>query len=179
MQKRLAKRLAIPLALALLSLISLAIATLIITYNVTVTPTVVKSPVIFENGLDDVSTIDNINQTRASVNAKIFPLVQWFSPDALRIHNVNGTQVKVKLRALSVSDPNAVIQSFKIYLVINATEYLAIELGPNGTIVQGESSYYTMNIDETYTIKLFTQGKDGIIAGQTATINLGVEATNV
>jgi len=173
------KRLVIPLAIVFLSLISIAIATLIITYNVTVTPTVVKSPIIFENGTDGVSTINNVNQTQASINPKIFPSVQWFSPDALHIHNVNGTQVKIKLHALSVADPNGVIQSFNITLIIGANEYLAIQLGPNGTIIQGESAYFTMNINEIDSIKLVTLGKDGIIAGTTATINLGVEATNV
>lgn len=173
------KHLIIPLAITFLSLISLAIATLIITYNVTVTPTVVKPPVVFENGTDGVSTITNVNATQAAINAKIFPLAQWFSPDALHIHNVNGTQVKIKLRALTVSDPSAVIKSFNVTLIIDSNEYLAIQIGQNGLIIQGESAYYTMNIAAIYNIKLVTEGKDGITAGTTATIKLGLETTNV
>ena len=169
------RRLAIGLALILLALASVALAVIIHTYYVTVTPTVVKSPVEFEPGADGVSTIDNINKTRATIQAKIIPLVKWVSEDALRIHNVNNTEVQVRLRCLSVADPYGVIKSIKVYLTIFAFEFLAIELGEGGVIIKGEGDWFIMSIDETFGIKIITEGKDGISEGTQATVVLGLE----
>lgn len=174
MQRR---RIALGISLALLVLASIALAAQITTYYVSITPTVVKSPVEFENGADGVSIIDNVNKTRASINATIFPLAKWISEDALRIRNVNDTLVKIRLRCVLVNDTDMVIKSMKFYLIINADEYLAIELGENGTVIQGVSDWYSMAIDATYIIKVVTEGKDGITEGTKATIQLGLEVT--
>lgn len=174
MQRR---RVTIGIGVALLALASIALAAEIITYYVSVTPTVVRSPVEFENGADGVGIIDNVNKTRAAINATIFPLAKWVSEDALRIHNVNNTLVKIRLRCVVVDDPDMVIKSMKVCLIINETEHLAIELGENGAVVQGESDWYTMAIDDTYKIKVVTEGKDGIIEGTEATMQLGLEVT--
>ena len=174
MQRR---RIALGIGLALLVLASIALAAQIATYYVSITPTVVKSPVEFENGADGVSAIDNVNKTRATINATIFPLAKWISEDALRIHNVNNTQVKIRLRCVSVNDTDMVIKSMKFYLIIDTTEYLAIELGENGAVIKGESDWYTMAIDATYKIKVVTEGKDGITEGTEATMQLGLEVT--
>lgn len=168
------RRIAIGLALILIALASVALATMIITYYVSVTPTAAKSPVEFEYGADGVSVI-NVNKTRAAIQAKIIPLVLWVSEDALRIHNVNNTQIRMILRCSSVSDPQGVIKALKIYLIANATEYLAIELGIEGTIIKGESDWYTMGIDATYEVKVITEGQDGIVEGTKATVVLQME----
>lgn len=175
------RRVAIGIALAIMLLVSAALAVMVVTYYVSITPTVVKSPVEFEPGTDEVSIIDNVNKTRASIQAKIIPLVKWVSEDALRIHNVNNTVVQIRLKCLPgwVSDPNKIIKSVKVYLIvvlgISEYEYLAIELGENGMVIIGESALYPMDINATYKIKVITEGKDGITAGTQATITVGLE----
>ena len=165
----------IVIALTVVILVSIALAALIVTYNVTITPTVVKSPVEFEHGADNVSLIDNVNKTKATIQAMIIPLVKWVSEDSLHIKNVNNTKLQVKLYLQSISDPSYVIKSTKIYLTINATEYLAIEIGENGTIIKGESSWHTMQINATFKVKVITEGRDGAIEGTQALVVLGLE----
>lgn len=173
------RRLTIGIALALFALVSVTLAVMLVTYHVSITPTVIKSPVEFENGGDGVSTVDNINKTRATIQAKVLPLARWVSSDALRIRNVNNTILDVRLRCLSLSDPNTVIKSMKIYLVVvlplGEFEYLAVELGANGAIIQIEGDWYPMDVDATYKVKVVTDGKDGIVEGTQATVTLGVE----
>lgn len=173
------RRLTIGIALTLLTLASITLAVMVVTYHASITPRVIKSPVEFENGGDGVSTVDNINKTRATIKAKILPLAKWVSSDALRIHNVNNTIVEVRLRCLSVADPNEVIKSMEVYLIVvlplGEYEYLAVKLGVNGVIMQGEGDWYLMGVDAAYKIKVVTDGKDGIVEGTQATVTLGVE----
>lgn len=170
-------RLTIGIALTLLALASIALAANINTYLVSITPTVVGPPVEFENGADGISSIDHINKTRATINATIFPLARWISEDALRIHNVNNTSVKVRLRCSSVDDLYGLIESIKVYLIINATEHLAIEFGESETIVKRTSDWYSMAIDAIYIIKVVTEGKSGIVEGTEATTLVELNVT--
>lgn len=169
------RRSLIAIVVASLALASIVSAAMIITYYLYMTPTVVKSPVEFENGADAVSTIDNVNKTRATIQAKIVPLAKWVSEDALRIHNVNATQIQVRLSSKSVADPYSVIKSLKIYLIVDATEYLAIEIGENGAVVKGQSDWYTMAIDTMFRVKIITEGRDAILEGTQATTTLELE----
>jgi len=173
------RRAVIGIVLAVLALVSVALASMVVTYYVSVTPVVVKSPVEFESGADGVSTIDNVNKTRATIQAKIIPVAWWVSEDALRIHNVNGTQVQMRLRCLSVADPSMVIKAIKFYLVIDDTENLAVELGENGVVIQGESGWYVMALDAIYKVKVVTEGKSGIVEGTQAMVTLGLEVRSV
>jgi len=170
------RRLVLGIALALAGLVSVGLAALTITYFVSVMPVVVRSPVEFAVGADSVAVIDNVNKTRASVNAKIIPLALWVSSDALRIRNVNDTVLEVRLRCLGVGDPQNVIRSVKLYLVFNATsEALAVELGNGGLIVKGESDWFGMGVGAEFGVKVETEGRDGAVEGAQAVLNLGVE----
>lgn len=164
-------RIAVGIGLAVLvALASIALAVQISTYFVSITPTIVRSPVEFENGADGTGTIDHVNKTRATIHVTIFPLATWVSEDALRIHNVNDTLVKIRLRCASVDNFYGLTKYMKVYLVINAIEYLALEFGENGVIVKGQSDWYTMAADAIYQIKVVAEGKSGIIEGTKATI---------
>ncbi len=175
MQRR---RLAVGIGLAILTtLASIALAVQINTYLVSIAPTVVRSPVEFENGADGTSTIDHTNKTRATINAKVFPLAKWVSEDTLRIHNVNNTLVRFRLRCSSVEGFYGLIKYMRVYLIIGPTEYLALELGENGAILKGKSDWYSMAADAVYKIKVVTEGKSGIVEGAKATMRIQLEVT--
>jgi len=158
-------------------LASIALAAQINTYLVSINPTVVRSPVEFENGADGTSTVDHMNKTRATINAKIFPLAKWVSEDALRIHNVNSTLVEFRLRCSSVTGFYGLIKYMRVYVTIGATEYLALELGENGAILKGESDWYSMAMGAVYKIKVVTEGKSGIVEGAKATMRIQLDVT--